>query len=97
MRPKQEVSFIGVGDPNYAIPPSDKNTARLEECNPTRHRKQGHSSRPAFEIGLPRSIHPFESRRTYHVGGVHFVGDSAPRRDWNLRVTNRVASRCFNS
>ena len=55
------------------ILPSDKSTSRLGERNPTRHRKQGHSSRPAFEIGLPCSIHPFESRRTCHVGGAYIM------------------------
>lgn len=70
VRLEQEVFFVGVGDPNYVILPSDKSTPRLEERNPTKHRKQGHSSRPAFEIGLRCSIHPFESRRTCHVGGI---------------------------
>lgn len=94
VRLEQEVFFVGVGDPNYVILPSDKSTPRLEERNPTKHRKQGHSSRPAFEIGLPCSIHPFESRRTCHVGGVHYVGDSPSCRDRSLasRIDSLLAA-----
>lgn len=97
VRLEQEVSFVGVGDPNYVILPSDKNTPRLGERSPTKHRKQGHSSRPAFEIGLPCSIHPFENRRTCHVGGVHYVGDSPSRRDRNFasRIDSLLAASIF--
>jgi len=64
------------GDSNYVIPPFDKTTPTTRRVHTNvsiEHRKQGHPSRPASEIGLPCFIHPSESRRTCHVGGVRYV------------------------
>jgi len=90
--PKQEVSFVGVGGPNYVILPSDKSTLRLGERNPTSHRKQGHSSCPAFEIGLPAPFIPSRvvERVTWAVC-IICRGILLPS------VTDRVAPSCFTS
>lgn len=78
--PSRKSPSRDVGEPNYVILLFDKSGPRLGERTILRreHRKQGHSSRP-FDIGLPRSIHPFKNRRIGRGRCALYRSFSAPR------------------